>query len=269
MKKIVVTLLLVVWMSVSGCQEIGPTGFEKPLIGITTVYSQDRKTNEVNTAYVDAVLDSGGIPVMLPTVDSEEAVRRYVEELDGLVLIGGRDIPPSMYGSKPHETVRLIPERRVRFERELIVRWMVSGKPILGVCLGMQFTNVVMGGTLIQDIPSQVGKKVAHREAWHRVTIDPTSTLSAILGDETASVYSWHHQAVDTVGAGLKAVAHADDGVIEALDRTDGGLGLFVQWHPEAMAEKHPEHTKAIYGYLVSLCLDTRKPGTTSPCAEP
>jgi len=255
-RRIIISVLLV-WMLISGCREPERQAIQKPLIGITTAYDPEHKTNEVNVAYVDAVLASGGIPIVLPTVDSEEAIDRYVAELDGLVLVGGRDIPPAMYGQEPHETVQVIPQRRVSFDRELIARWMASGKPVLGVCLGMQFTNVVMGGTLIQDIPSQVGKDVAHNKSWHEVTIDPTSTLASILGAETATVYSSHHQAVDRIGRGLKAVAHSRDGVVEALERTDGP-GLFVQWHPEAMAEKYPEHTKAIYGYLVSLCREGR-----------
>ncbi len=268
MNKRIALSLLLACMLLSGCQGPAQSVCDKPLIGITSVYSEDRKTTEVNVAYVDAVLNSGGIPVILPAVDSEEAIGRYIDELDGLVLVGGRDIPPSMYGQKPHETVRLIPERRLRFDAELIARWMASGKPILGVCLGMQFTNVVMGGTLIQDIPSQVGTDVTHHKAYHQVTIDPTSKLAEILGDESALVYSYHHQAVDRIATGLKPVAHAHDGVVEALERTDAGQGLFIQWHPEAMADKYPEHTKAIYGYLVSLCLDTHKRGAVPPNAE-
>ncbi|MCP4454974.1 MAG: gamma-glutamyl-gamma-aminobutyrate hydrolase family protein, partial [Planctomycetes bacterium] len=175
---------------------------------------------------------------------------------DGLVLIGGRDIPPSLYGQTPHETVALIPKRRVAFDRALIAQWMASKKPILGVCLGMQFTNVVLGGTMIQDIPSHIGTAVTHRRAYHAITIEPTSRLADILNSETATVYSIHHQAVDTLGADLKPVAESNDGVVEALERTDGGLGLFVQWHPEAMSDRYPEHTNAIYGYLVQLCTE-------------
>lgn len=267
MKKILVTLLLLAWMSISGCRGTEARVPARPLIGITSAYSEDRKTSEVNVAYVDAVLSSGGIPIVLPAVDSQEAIDRYIVELDGLVLVGGRDIPPEMYGQDPHETVRLIPDRRVRFDSELIARWMASGKPILGVCLGMQFTNVVMGGTLIQDIPSQVGVEVTHRDAYHPIRIDPDSTLADILGTETASVYSYHHQAVDQLGTGLRPVAYAADGIVEALERTDGP-GLFIQWHPEYMAEEYPEHTRAIYGCLVKLCLDAHKREAFCPDTE-
>lgn len=257
MKRISVAFLFI-WLVAFGCQAPKTQTYEKPLIGITTVYDQEHNTNKVPLSYVDAVLNNGGIPIVLPTIDSEEAVERYLKELDGLILIGGMDVPPSMYGQNPHKTVKIIPERRLHFERMLIARWMNSKKPILGTCLGMQFTNVVMGGTLIQDIPSQVGTDPNHYKTYHDVTIKPQSTLAVILNAETVAVYSSHHQAVDRIADGFIPVAHADDGVVEALERTDGGLGLFVQWHPEAMAEKHPDHTNAIYSYFVGLCRNGR-----------
>jgi putative glutamine amidotransferase len=253
MKKAVVVLLLCVWIGAPGCRSPHAHISEKPLIGITTVYDEKRHVSEVDSSYVEAVLSNGGIPLVLPTVDSEEAVDRYIKELDGLVLVGGRDIPPSMYGQALHETTEVLPERRTRFDSMLIASWMASGKPVLGICLGMQFTNVVMGGSMIQDIPSLVGTDVDHHKVYHRVTIAPDSMLARLLGAETAMVYSSHHQAVDRIGEGLRPVARADDGVVEALERTDGGLGLFVQWHPEAMTDKYPDHTNAIYGYLVQL----------------
>ncbi len=255
-KKIVVLLLL--WISLWGCRESDAPALEKPLIGITTAYKEEYHTNVVSVNYIDAVLNSGGIPLVLPTIRSEEAIRRYVRELDGLVLIGGRDIPPEIYGQKPHETVAVLPELRTVFDRTLIAQWMASKKPVLGVCLGMQFTNVVMGGTLIQDIPAQIGTEVVHRETYHPVDLDAHSELARILGSETAMVYSNHHQAVDRIGEGLRPVAHARDGMVEALERTDGGLGLFVQWHPEVMADKYPEHVQAVYGFLVQLCVKGR-----------
>jgi putative glutamine amidotransferase len=264
-------MTLIVWLSwlfMSGCRGTGPSIAQKPLIGITTSYLEQSHTNAVGLNYVEAVLQNGGIPVVLPTIDSDEAVTRYVQELDGLVLIGGADIPPALYGQVPHETTEVLHEKRVGFERALIARWMATKKPILGVCLGMQFTNVVMGGTLIQDIPSLVGETVVHRKAYHQVAIDPNSQLAGILGAGQAMVYSNHHQAVDRIGTGLRPVAHAPDGVVEALERTDGGAGLFIQWHAEAMTDTNPEHTRAIYSFFVQLC--TERPcvpaGLTGDC---
>ena len=250
-RKIIFLLFIALISTCFGCQ--GNNRSSRPLIGITSVYQVDKDNGSASTvvgfAYVKAVAQNGGVPVILPTITNEEILLRYVEDLDGLVLVGGADIPPDAYGRQPHETVKVMQEKRYDFERRLIPAWLASGKPILGVCLGMQFTNVVSGGTLIQDIPSQVGTKVAHRRKYHRVRIEPNSSLEIILDNEVAMVYSNHHQAVDKLGQNLKVIAHADDGVIEALERIDGGFGLFVQWHPEAMSDI--AHRDAIYGALV------------------
>lgn len=250
MKRLFVVLLLGVLVVCFGCQS--PNTQSAPLIGITSVYKLDGQKNSastsVNFAYVRSVAENGGVPVVLPAIDSEVILKRYLEELDGLVLVGGADIPPSAYGEEPHETVEPLPAQRYDFERKLIALWLAGRKPILGVCLGMQFTNVVAGGSLIQDIPSEVGTRVNHRE-YHYVRIEPSSSLSKILGETKAFVFSNHHQAVRDLGKNLRVIAHSEDGVIEALERVNGGFGLFVQWHPELTDDA--QHRNAIYGALV------------------
>lgn len=235
-----------------------------PLIGITSTYQgddqQERKAVvQVDFAYVAAVQEAGGVPLILPTVDSPQAIEHYLENLDGLLLIGGADIPPSAYHQQPHPTVQVMSQHRWNFERQLIKAWFDSRKPLLGICLGMQFTNVVRGGTMIQDIPSQVGTQVIHRghHALHKVTIEPSSRLHKILATDKPVVYSAHHQAVDKIGDGLKVVAHSDDGVVEALERTDDAFGLFVQWHPEKMDD--PTLRKPIYQALINACRNQSK----------
>ncbi len=253
MKKICVTLWLGLLLTSLSCQS--PSA---PLIGITSVYKVDDKGithTQINFNYAQAVAENGGIPVVLPTIDNEQIMQRYVEELDGLVLVGGDDIPPSAYGEQPHETVEILPPQRYEFERKLIARWLASKKPLLGVCLGMQFTNVVSGGSLIQDIPSEIGTQVNHRK-YHKVQIEPESSLANILGATEANVFSSHHQAVRKIGKGLKVIAHSEDGVNEALERLDGGFGLFVQWHPEAMDDK--QHRDAIYGALIQTSVKAK-----------
>ena len=258
-KNILLLLSLVLFSVCCGCQDNNSSS--RPLIGITSVYQVNEDNGSVKTVagfdYVKAVAENGGVPVILPTITDEEILLRYVEELDGLVLIGGDDIPPGAYGRQPHETVKVMPEQRYDFEKQLIGAWLASGKPVLGVCLGMQFTNVVSGGTLIQDIPSQVGTEVIHRRKYHRVRIEPDSSLRKILDNEEAMVYSNHHQAVDKLGENLKITAHADDGVVEAAERLDGGFGLFVQWHPESMSDT--AHRDAIYGALVRAAAQTKR----------
>lgn len=250
-KKILLLLVLAILTPCVGCQSTRAPA--RPLIGITSVYSANDKSGSttVNFAYVKAITETGGIPLVLPTVSEEVILQRYVDQLDGLVLVGGDDIPPSAYGQQPHETVKIMPMQRYDFERRLISLWWARGKPLLGICLGMQFTNVVAGGSLIQDIPSQVGTKVKHR-GYHHVKIDPKSSLAKILGSDQAYVYSNHHQAVKDLGRNLKIIARSEDGVAEAMERTDGRFGLFVQWHPELTDDA--EQRNAIYGALVRAC---------------
>ncbi|MBN1509018.1 MAG: gamma-glutamyl-gamma-aminobutyrate hydrolase family protein [Sedimentisphaerales bacterium] len=243
--------------TITGCQHAQAPS--RPLIGITSVYEPAKPKKSAETtapfAYAAAVAENGGVPVVLPTIDDEQILQRYLEVLDGLVLIGGDDIPPEAYGEKPHETVVPLEKHRYDFERKLIAKWFAAGKPLLGVCLGMQFANVVAGGTMIQDIPSEVGAKVNHK-AYHRVQIQPASSLARLLNSTEASVFSSHHQAVDDLGRNLRVIARSADGVAEAMERTDGKFGLFVQWHPEAMTDL--AHRNAIYGALVQACVWSR-----------
>ena len=264
-EKIFLFLSLLVVSLCFGCQS--DVKSYQPLIGITSVYQIDKENGSISTMvdfdYVKAVAENGGVPVILPTVSNEDILQQYIEQLDGLVLVGGDDIPPDAYGQKPHETVKVMPEQRYNFEKRLIPSWLSSGKPILGVCLGMQFTNVVSDGTLIQDIPSQIGTEVNHRRRYHHVQIEPDSLLADILGKDEAMVYSNHHQALDKPGRNLRVIAHADDGVIEAAERIEGDFGLFVQWHPEAM--KDIAHRDAIYGALVRAAAKTKNELLKSP----
>ena len=252
---------VVLWFAIlvvgMGCH--GPAVSSGPLIGITSVYktSEDDPAayTQTNFAYVRAIADNGGVPVVLPTIDDEAIIQCYVQELDGLVLVGGADIPPSAYGEAPHETVEPLTSQRFNSERKLIATWLASDKPILGVCLGMQFSNVVSGGSLIQDIPSEIGTEVNHRK-YHRVRIAPDSSLAVLLGASETRVLSSHHQAVDDVGAGLKVIAWSADGVNEAAERVEGGFGLFVQWHPESGDDR--QQRDAIYGALVRAAAKQR-----------
>jgi len=258
-KKFLLLLSLLVVSSCFGCQNNYTSS--QPVIGITSIYHTDEESGSVSTMvgfeYIEAVAENGGVPVVLPATSDEEILMQYVEKLDGLVLVGGDDIPPEAYGRQPHETVKVMPRQRYDFERRLIPAWLSSGKPILGICLGMQFTNVVSGGTLIQDIPSQLGTKVDHRKKYHHVRIEPGSSLANFLDKQEAMVYSNHHQAVDRLGRNLKVIARADDGVIEAAERIEGGFGLFVQWHPEAMSDT--AHRDAIYSALIHAAAQKKK----------
>lgn len=226
-----------------------------PMIGITSTMRGDQGTFGLH--YARAVREAGGVPVIVPILDDADAALRaeYVRRLDGLVLIGGRDVPPAAYGRQPHETVKVMPPARWRFESKLAAAWLKTEKPILGVCLGLQTVNVVTGGTLVQDIPSQIGVKVAHRKKGghtsHKVTVEPDSRLGRLLEARQIEVLSSHHQAAERTGKNLRVVARGADGVVEAMEATGPRWLVLVQWHPERMGKAH---RSAIYGALVRAC---------------
>lgn len=236
---------------------------DPPLIGITSVFQSaagDTVGRAVtNMSYVNAVLESGGLPVVLPPVRHKSAISDYLDALDGLVLVGGMDVPPHVYGEKAHMTVDSMTARRFGFESRLIKSWIgKTNKPLLGVCLGCQFTNVMSGGTLIQDIPTEVGRKVEHRKkggASHLVELEKSTRLYCILGVDTLTVNSYHHQAVDDVGENLVVTARAQDEVIEGLEFPGDRFGVFVQWHPERMPY---EHRSKIFGAFVKACRERK-----------
>lgn len=227
-------------------------GEQRPLIGITS-YLKDGSVR-TSVSYVRAVEMAGGAPVCLPAISGAASIEEYIETLDGLVLVGGLDIPPKAYGEEAHESVSVMTEERFTFESEIISLWLEkTDKPILGICLGMQFTNVVSGGSLIQDIPSQVGDRVVHRTdsgATHVVYIDTTSRLFDILTVDSLTVNSYHHQAVKTLAEGFTIIARSKDGVPEAMEMKPR-FGQFVQWHPEAMDSTH--HQKIFRAFIEAV----------------
>ncbi len=215
---------------------------ERPLIGIASLNQE---------TYIRAIRDHGGIPVILPNTDgSTGMIDDYLEELDGLIMPGGADIPPSEYGEEPHPTASLLSDERYQFEKALIHSWITkSKKPLLGICLGSQWINVASGGSLIQDIPSAIGGN--HRNVNHNITLDPDSKLSGIFGSTAFEVNSSHHQAVKDLGEGLRVVAKSPDGVIEATETTDPDRFLIgVQWHPERLIETDTSQSKLFNAFI-------------------
>lgn len=197
----------------------------------------------VSRHYVQAVERAGGAPVVLPVTEPDD-VADVLRIADGVVLTGGGDIQPSLYGDAPHDSTRGVNAERDAFEVALLSQAIAADVPLLAICRGMQLMNVAMGGSLVQDVFSVTGQfhdedKRAH-ELVHRVKIEPGSHLAATLGVVELSVNSVHHQGVGRLADDLRAVAWAEDGSIEGVELPGGRFALGVQWHPE-MLEDQPE----------------------------
>jgi putative glutamine amidotransferase len=221
----------------------------RPLIGITcsTIAATEPERAgmmrfAVPSFYVARVEEAGGIPVVLPSVAPEQAVD-YVARVDAVLLSGGPDVDPHAYGAEPHPRLGEVDVTRDRFEIALVKAARTAGLPVFGVCRGMQLANVAFGGSLIQDIPAQVPAAIQHDQTTvdlhqpsHVVTVVPGTQLHGLVAAVTARVNSFHHQAVDRMAEGFRVTARSSDGLLEAMERTDGPWFQCVQWHPERLA---------------------------------
>lgn len=198
--------------------------------------------------YVEGIRRCGGVPVAVPLVRDELLLRAVVERLDGLLLTGGEDLDPWVYGQTPSPKLGRVDPARDEFELALADLAFQVGLPVLAICRGMQLVNVLLGGTLYQDIGDgrepPIDHAGPHGPRWYRVhdvALLPGSILHELFGAERVRTNSFHHQAIDRLGRGLKVIAQAPDGVIEgvALEQSEDFLG--VQWHPEMMASEYEE----------------------------
>jgi putative glutamine amidotransferase len=231
----------------------------RPVIGIPTQTLQaiDRIPEDLpaswvmNQRYFLACTSVGAVPWMVPLLDGDDATLREIyDRLDGIFIAGGVDLDPASYGDERHELCGRTDLARDHVEL-LFARWaMEEGKPVLGVCRGMQVVNVAAGGTLWQDCGALFDGAIKHdyfpgagyaRDYLaHEIRVAAGSRLHAAFGGETAMVNSMHHQGIRTLGAGLAASAWAPDGLVEALEGTDGAFLVGVQWHPEMLVETDP-----------------------------
>lgn len=214
----------------------------KPLIGIgCDIFrkSGERDRAFAFTTYTEAVRRAGGIPVVIPP--QPENAPDVVDELDGILLAGGDDCDPAAYGEQRHPTVEpMMDPRRQQNDLTLARAARQRGIPTLGICLGVQVMNVAAGGTLIQDIGSELDTEINHASEpsdrhRHDVIVEKGTKLSTILGERELNVNSSHHQAIRNVGGGLCVTAQAPDGIIEGLEDPQHPFYVGVQWHPEDM----------------------------------
>lgn len=223
----------------------------KPVIGVNCEYDEDG-TCFLKKDYTDAIVRAGGIPFMLSIVEQKELMLEQVNLIDGLLLSGGRDISPERYGETLHENMKLMPKQKEDFDFMLARHALETDLPVLGLCYGLQLINVCLGGTLIQDIPSQYETTTKHRsdDETHSIFVDKDSKLFKILKHESIEINSTHHQSIKVLGKSLIKSAAADDGIIEAIESTGHTFVVGVQWHPERMTgvDAHLALFKALVG---------------------
>lgn len=220
-------------IAVSAAREIMPTAFG------------DIDCTKLAALYTDAVYDAGGQPVILPVVDNPPP--GLLDRMDGLLLSGGGDIDPLLYGETPDPSVYGVRRDRDSFEAALIRQASALRLPILAICRGMQLINIVRGGSLLQQVSGHWQENPASRP-FHRIDVTPGSALAEAAGADTVvEVNSYHHQALDTLGEGLRVTAVCGE-VIEAVEDPDADV-IAVQWHPEHMTA-NPQQ-RALFDHFV------------------
>lgn len=233
----------------------------KPRIGITMDYVTGKPHYMLPWTYAEAVEKAGGLPLMLPYRSDLSQVPHYLDGLDGVVLSGGDDLDPSLFGEERHAMAKAIDPDRQTFEFALLAEIEKRATPVLGICLGSQLMNVYRGGSLYQFLPDLHREHpIEHRRLndWatrHGVTVDTQSNLAHLLGTTRLECNTSHKQSVRTAGRGLRVVATAPDGVIEATEDPSFPFYIGVQWHPERQ-NSEANHLKLFEG-LVSAAIRT------------
>jgi putative glutamine amidotransferase len=214
-----------------------------PLIGLTTSLRQDSPTtvlSGIRRTYVQAVLDAGGLPVLIPFAP-EDVLGAILSRLDGLLLPGGVDVAPAYYGEQPHPKLGAVEPERDDLELTLCRLALAGDKALLAICRGIQVMNIAMGGTLYQDVPSQHPTDITHASNLslprhyiaHDVLIETGSILATLVGRAPLPVNSWHHQALKDIAPGLVVTGRAPDGIVEAAEVPGRRFAVGVQFHPE------------------------------------
>jgi putative glutamine amidotransferase len=214
-----------------------------------------RREMALGLTYLQAIEAAGGLPMVMPPLELE-AVEPLLDRLSGICLSGGPDLDPAAYHERRHPQLGPVEPNLDRFELELARRADARGLPILAVCRGAQALNVARGGTLHQHLPDRAGVTLDHRQVkpgnvvTHGVTIAAGTKLARMMRRRRARVNSFHHQAVNRLGSGLRAVAWSSDGVIEGIEAPARDFLIGVQWHVECLIDR-PEHA-ALFSGLVT-----------------
>jgi putative glutamine amidotransferase len=233
---------------------------DRPLIGITMRLEQSTRRFYLGRDYCEAIFAAGGSPVHIPLIPEKSFIDEIVSRLDGVLLPGcDSDPDPALYGEDPHPKLGMVVPEKDATDLLVIAAAELQAIPIFGICYGMQILNVSRGGSLIQDINSQVENANKHDQGIprernsHRIRIENGSLLAELAANETVSVNSHHHQAVREVGNGMKATSWTSDGVIESIEDVETRPIFAVQWHPE-LSWQRDLVSKGLFERFVGNC---------------
>ena len=244
-----------------------------PLVAVTaTVRSVDGVERvRLNATYVRALESAGLVPIVVPPFAEPSAAVHLLDAVSGLVLTGGEDVDPTHYGETAHPELGPVNCARDVTELALLAAARERELPTLAICRGVQVVNVGLGGTLVQDLPSQRDAVAAHElndergSRVHGVSVDPASHLATIVGAQSLGVNSIHHQAIDRLGASMRINAHADDGVIEGVESDDPRWWMIgVQWHPEELTATPEPWDRRLFAAFASACRARLSSASTS-----
>jgi putative glutamine amidotransferase len=232
----------------------------KPIIGVTASL-QNENLITLSHDNVDSVTAAGGVPFILPNLLESAEVERAAQQIDGLLVTGGGDIDPTLFGEEPHPNLGSISPARDQFEIAIIRKMMEQNKPVLAICRGCQILNIAAGGDMFQDIYAQHDKQLLQHSqraprshGSHFVEVKEGSLLHQITDSTRFKVNSFHHQTVRHVAQGFQVSAVASDGIIEAFESTEHSFILGVQWHPECMVPSGDAPSRAIFNTFLQAC---------------
>ena len=215
----------------------------KPVIGVNADFRSARKDSPafiyLDVGYIDSLVQAGAIPVVVPPMDNEDDLKRFLDQLDGIVFAGGADLDPRRDGFMLHPAARTLDGRRERFDRRLMQLVAERHMPVFGIGVGMQLLNVVQGGNLSLHIPEDMPRALPHLDPMdaahrHALEVKPGSLMERVYGDGEIRVNSMHHMAADEVAPGFDVTARCPDGVIEAIEsNVEDWFAIGTQFHPE------------------------------------
>lgn len=236
----------------------------QPIIGITTNQGKninDHPTSYLLHSYVKAIMQAGGVPVLIPSLLAENGWDALYSRLDGILLSGGGDIALDHFKGEQHPRIDEVDPARDAVELNLFRAAASDGKPFLGICRGCQLVNVGLGGTLYTHLPDQFPGALDHAYPGnmrtvlvHEVKIEEGTRIADILGEPIVKVNSHHHQGLKDIAPSLRVAGHAPDGLVEAIELTNHPFGLAVQWHPEWLTDQEP--TRNLFRKFVEAAED-------------